>query len=410
MVSSRLDTASPMAAPIGALATGTDGRCKEARHPSDPALRVAFVMPHLDAGGAERVVLMLLRHLDRVRFAPILILRDRRGAFLEAVPPDVPVHDLGGRPLRRSLPVLVKAIRQARAEVVYSATSAANLAVLAACLMVRPKVAVVISEHAPPTSYLPNAKWRAFRLALVRLLYRSAAALAAPTQGVAQDARSLLRNVPISVLPNPLVDASLLREAAPVPPEMRALEGPVFVAAGRLVAVKAFDLLIEAFALLRERHSSAHLLLLGEGPERPRLEALIESLGQRTHVRLIGFRPRLADYLGRASAFVLTSRWEGFGNVLVEAMAAGAPVISVDCPVGPRAILEDGRAGLLVEQRDPNAIAAAMAVMIEEPERRAQYQAYGRVRARDFDVTVTVPGFEALFERVASRRLQPVTA
>jgi glycosyltransferase involved in cell wall biosynthesis len=319
------------------------------------------------------------------------------------------VHDLAWRPIHRSLPALVRVIRQIRVEVLYSATNAVNLAVLAACLAVRPRVAVVSSEHAPPSSYLPHAKWPAFRLALVRLLYSSAAALAAPTQGVAEDARSLLRNVPISVLPNPLVDASLLRETAPAPPEMRELEGPVFVAAGRLVEVKAFDLLIEAFARLRKRHPGAHLLLLGEGPERPRLEALVESLGQRAHVRLIGFRPRLVDYLRHATAFVLTSRWEGFGNVLVEAMAAGAPVISVDCPVGPRAILEDGKAGLLVGQHDPDAIAAAMAVMLEDPGRRARWRAQGRSRARDFDVAATVPGFEALFERVAPRRLQPAT-
>jgi glycosyltransferase involved in cell wall biosynthesis len=91
-------------------------------------------------------------------------------------------------------------------------------------------------------------------------------------------------------------------------------------------------------------------------------------------------------------------------------MAAGAPVISVDCPVGPRDILEDGEAGLLVGQRDPEAIASAMAAMVEDRKRRARFQARGHLRARSFDVTVAVPAFEALFERVAPRRLRSVVA
>jgi glycosyltransferase involved in cell wall biosynthesis len=400
-----------------ATATASTGACDGARErpfeldcaPSKP-LRVAFLMPHLDAGGAERVVLMLLQHLDRGRFAPVLILQARRGAFLEAVPADVPIHDLSGRAVHRSLPALAGVIRRTGAEVLYTATNAMNLAVLAASLVIRPRVAVVISEHAPLSNYLRQAKWRPFRLGLMRLLYRFAAAMAVPTRRVAEDARSLLGQVPVTVLSNPLVDVSLYQDAPGPPPEIRDVSGPLFVAAGRLVAVKAFDLLIESFARLRTRHPDAHLLLIGEGPERPRLEAIVESLGEREHVRLIGFRPRLDGYLRHATAFILTSHWEGFGNVLVEAMAAGAPVISVDCPVGPRDILEDGEAGLLVRQRNPEAIAWAMATMVEDRERRAQFQARGQSRARAFDVAIAVPAFEALFERVAPRRLRSAIA
>jgi glycosyltransferase involved in cell wall biosynthesis len=408
MISFRDGTPATVAPSTGAR-DAAQATCFEDRASCKP-LRVAFLMPHLDAGGAERVVLMLLQHLDRSRFAPVLILQARRGAFLEAVPADVPIHDLSGRAVHRSLPALAGAIRRAGAEVLYTATNAMNLAVLAASLAIRPRVAVVISEHAPLSHYLRQAKWQPFRLALMRLLYRFAAAMAVPTPGVAEDARSLLGQVPVTVLSNPLVDVSLYLDGPPRPPEIRDLSGPLFMAAGRLVAVKAFDLLIEAFARLRERHPDAHLVLIGEGPERPRLEAMVESLREGEHVRLIGFRPRLDSYLRHATAFVLTSHWEGFGNVLVEAMATGAPVISVDCPVGPRDILEGGEAGMLVWQRDPQAIASAMAMMIEDRERRAQLQARGQARARAFDVATAVPAFEALFERVAPGRLRSATA
>jgi glycosyltransferase involved in cell wall biosynthesis len=363
-------------------------------------------MPHFDAGGAERVVLMLLQHLDRSRFAPLLVLQGRRGAFLDAVPADVPIHDLGGRSSHRSLPALIHLLQRNRVEVAYTATNAVNLLALAASLVIRPRISLVVSEHAPIESYLRQAKWRTLRVALIRMLYGYAAALAVPTQGIAEEMRRLLRSprAPIVVLSNPLVDLS--RQVEPkLPPEIEAADCPVFVGAGRLVDVKAFDLLIEAFAALRRRHPSAHLLLVGDGPKRASLEALANSLGQRGHVQLIGFRSRLADYMRHATAFVLTSRWEGFGNVLIEAMAAGAPVISVDCPVGPRDILEGGEAGMLVERRDPEAIALAMAAMIEDPERRARLLMRGHRRARSFDVATTVPAFEALFEEIA--RHQP---
>jgi glycosyltransferase involved in cell wall biosynthesis len=128
---------------------------------------------------------------------------------------------------------------------------------------------------------------------------------------------------------------------------------------GRLTAQKAFSVLIEAFARVR-KSQPARLLILGEGEERPMLEALIRQLGLEQDVDLPGFVSNPYPYMAHAALFVLSSRWEGLPTVLVEAMSLRTPVIATDCPSGPREILGDGQYGHLVPVDDPCALAMAI--------------------------------------------------
>ncbi|MCZ6872143.1 MAG: glycosyltransferase, partial [bacterium] len=134
---------------------------------------------------------------------------------------------------------------------------------------------------------------------------------------------------------------------------------PVLLAVGRLAKQKDFGTLLRAFARLR-RSQPARLLILGEGPERPALETLVRELGLEQDVRLPGFVDNPYAYMARASAFVLSSLWEGLPTVLVEALFCGAPVVATDCPSGPREILRGGELGGLVPMRDPVALADSM--------------------------------------------------
>jgi glycosyltransferase involved in cell wall biosynthesis len=140
----------------------------------------------------------------------------------------------------------------------------------------------------------------------------------------------------------------------------------VFLAAGRLVPQKDHRTLIDAFAALRAR-MPARLVILGEGPERPALEALIRRWGIEDDVALPGFDLYPAAYMARADVFVLSSRWEGLANVIVEAMACGTPVVSTDCPSGPAELLEGGRFGPVVPVGDAPALAAAMEQAFRDP-------------------------------------------
>jgi glycosyltransferase involved in cell wall biosynthesis len=173
------------------------------------------------------------------------------------------------------------------------------------------------------------------------------------------------------VIRNPVITPDLARAAAEPCPhpwvaEPSPARGPVIVGAGRFQRQKDFPTLIRAFARLRLERP-CRLLLLGEGGWRDRLVALIQDLGLGAEVDLPGFQPNLYPFLARADLFVLSSAWEGSPNVLTEAMALGTPVVSTDCPSGPREILEGGRFGPLVPVGDTDALAAAMARTLDSP-------------------------------------------
>jgi glycosyltransferase involved in cell wall biosynthesis len=152
-------------------------------------------------------------------------------------------------------------------------------------------------------------------------------------------------------------------------------EPPVIVAVGRLTTQKAFDVLIRAFALLRQKRS-ARLLILGEGELRPYLEALVKELRLDQEVQLPGFVQNPYPYMCRASLFVQSSRWEGLPTVIIEALYLGAPILATDCPGGTREILADGRYGRLVPVDAPIDLAEAMECALDEPTHRATKESW----------------------------------
>jgi glycosyltransferase involved in cell wall biosynthesis len=195
-------------------------------------------------------------------------------------------------------------------------------------------------------------------------LYRSADLLTAISRGLAEDAARCLggRMPPCAVVPNPLdLDAIDALRAEPIPAEVPSpCDGPSILAAGRLTPQKDFETLLRAVSLLRPERPDLRLTISGEGPERPRLEGLAEALGLKGIVRFPGFVRNPFAVMARARVFVLSSRYEGFGNVVAEALACGTEVVSTDCPYGPREILDGGRLGWLVPVGDPRGMANAI--------------------------------------------------
>jgi glycosyltransferase involved in cell wall biosynthesis len=178
-------------------------------------------------------------------------------------------------------------------------------------------------------------------------------------------------------------------------------DGPLVVACGRLKPLKGFAHLIEALAEVR-KSVPAHLWIVGEGDERASLERKIRRLGLQSCVRLLGFRQNPYMYMAAADVFVLSSLYEGFGNVIVEAMACGTPVVATDCPYGPREIIRDGEDGLLVEPSSAQSLARGILRVLGDAELKKRLSEKGSARARDFEAKSIADRYGELFLRVAN--------
>jgi glycosyltransferase involved in cell wall biosynthesis len=226
---------------------------------------------------------------------------------------------------------------------------------------------------------------------LARWLYPKAYKVVAVSQGVAADTARFYR-LPldkVEFIYNPVVTPELISlSMQPVEhPWFSPGEPSVILGVGRLTRQKDFSTLLRAFALVR-RERPMRLVIVGDGEERARLCALAHQLGIDEDVLLAGFDANPYRYMRRASVFVLSSRWEGLPSVLIEAIACGTPVVSTDCPSGPREILEDGKWGKLVPVGDPDKLAEAIIDTLDNP------PAYDpAVRAADFSVERAVEGY-----------------
>ena len=333
---------------------------------------LAIFLPSLAGGGAERMMLNLAQGLVDAGVSVDLVAATAAGPYLGLVPPGCTLVDLGSRRVLTALPGLVHYLRRRRPRALLAAMDHANIVALWARALARVPTRVCVSMRSNLTqeaahSPLLGGRWMPH---LARAFYPRAAAVIAVSQGVADDLDRLIGpgRARILVIPNPVVTPALAVQAAAPPghPWLQPGAPPVILAAGRLVPQKDYPTLIRAFAALGAQRG-VRLIILGEGPERRPLESLIRDLGVSGRVDLPGFTDNPFAAMARASLFVLSSAWEGLPGVLIQAMACGTPVVSTDCPSGPREVLADGRFGPLVPVGDAQALAEAMERILESP-------------------------------------------
>lgn len=397
--------------------------------------RVLFLLPTLNGGGAERTALTLIPHLQACGLDARIGLLARGGAFDgETNPARVLLTRLGARKMgsvfltrpaldgtsyasrpdfRRILTGIalvplhqLDLIRQFRPHVVISCTHSMNLAALLSTRAYgRRRVAWILREGINTRAIIESdtspGLGRMLRSWVTRYAYRQPDRVLAISHGVAD---GLVRNflVPrdrLCVIHNP-VDVSHVRLLAK-DADGACSPARFIVACGRLHRQKGFDLLLQAFAHLGIADLS--LILLGEGPERSHLESLARELGIAARVMMPGFVANPWYCMARAEAFVLPSRYEGFGSVLVEAMACGTPVVATDCEYGPREILLDGEAGLLARVEDVDSLTAAIRNVLANPGLTHERAARGRRRALEFDAPVVARRYADLVRETAGR-------
>lgn len=363
----------------------------------DNRRRLLFLIPSLRGGGSERVMVSLLRHLNRAMFQMTLAVVDMRNAVYSSdVPKDVELIDLRCSRVRLAIPWIARLIWQRKPDVVFSTLGHLNLAVA----ILRPALPTgvrFIARESIVVSLLPVAyripRW--WRLAY-RMFYGRFDLIVCQSMDMRDD---LIENFGMpagkTVVINNPVDVALVRRLARNP----ILNGIVtrrqngrnqigLVAVGRLTAQKGFDLLIEALRLCKDL--PLHLTLLGEGPMRGDLEQMTIEKGLKDRVQFVGYQANPYPFLRQADALVLSSRFEGFPNVVLEALACGTPVIATPAPGGVREILDGLEGCVLAENVSAESLADALASF------KGGYRMPPTAVAR-YDVKAVVRRYERVF-------------
>ncbi len=365
----------------------------------DKNRKVLLVIPGLSAGGAERVLVLLADGLlARGYRVEVVTIFGRQHDFyrlpesaeriaLDLVGETYRLADKLGGNLRR-IAGLRGAMRAAAPDVVISFLSETNVLVLLAAVGLG--IPVIVTEHIDSRWYPLGRAWKLLR----RLTYRLAAWLVSASAGVDQGFAWLPAGRRV-VIHNPVRPE--VSEAAASAPLMFRWRYTV-LAMGRLETQKGFDVLIEAFGRLAADFPDWGLAILGEGSLRPRLSDQIAALGLADRVQLPGVTVSPAATLRHGDLFVLSSRYEGFGLALVEAMAVGLPVIATDCPSGPSEIVHPGEDGRLVPAEDATALAGAMAQLMSDAAERRRLGENARAAAQRFDLNTVMQSWEHVLD------------
>jgi len=322
--------------------------------------------------GVDRTVKHLVPALAWRGYRVDLLKVRRHGPELEESPAGVTVIDLGSRHTYGCVPGIVRYLRRQRPRVLLSDKDRGNRTALLARLLAGVRTRLVFSSGTTISIDLatrgPLERW--IQKNSMGRLYPYADQVIVPSAGVADDMADYtgLARDRIRVVPSPVVPRSLFQATLPKPdhPWFGDPAIPLVLSTGELCPRKDFETLIRAFARLRARRP-CRLMILGRGKARDRLSALTRRLDLEQDIALPGFVPQPYAHMAHADLFAFSSRWEGLGFVIIEALAVGTPVVSTDCPSGPREILWDGRFGPLVRVGDHEALSDAMLETLDRP-------------------------------------------
>jgi glycosyltransferase involved in cell wall biosynthesis len=368
------------------------------------ALRIAMVLAPLDViDGGARAALNLADAWLRLGHAVEMVFLRHMGDPRLPLPPGLAVTELAiGKGV--GVKPLADYLEARRPHLIFSSTHVPNLAALRARRMVRRRIPLIVQSADFVSRRVPKAETRVRVWRQMERWYPRADVITALSSDLADEMsrEAGIDASRIHIVPNPLRLNLIARESRQPPPHewFTDVAEPVLLSVGSLTQQKNHALALQAFALLRRRRS-AKLVILGEGPMRGRLEGIVRRLGLEADVAMPGHLPNPFACMRHADLLVHAARFESFGNVLVEALACGLPVVAVECDGGPRDILTGG-IGTLVPTRRPADLARAIAAALDQPPPPDSL----RRRARDFGHLQVARAYLRLI-RSARGRLQP---
>jgi len=377
-------------------------------------VKILYLHPTFTFGGAERTSLNLLTGLNKDRFKVTLVTSREIASYFSGVQLEkvIYVEDIGMGVWFGGLYGLYNDIRIARRlmseekpDIAFGMMHYASTILALAKKLFRLKAKIISSPRGPSTHYLRSCferKSDRLRLGLLFTLFcKWSDGLVVPSAGTKEDCVKNFgaRAERVRVINNSIDadEVGRMSLATPDPPPLG--DGMVIATAGRLSMEKNMPLLLKAFSSLRSI-DRVKLLVIGDGPERGKLESLSGELGIGDDTVFVGFQENPYPYLRRADLFVHTCLVEGFGNIIVEAMACGVPVVATDCPCGPREIIRDGESGILVPMDDSEALAQTIHRLLHDRGRRELLAEQGSLRARDFSIGRMVKAYEEFFLQV----------
>lgn len=361
--------------------------------------KIMFFIYRLSYGGAARTIMNIVNHLDREKFEPILVTLDFTFDYEQYLKEDVKLIKLETKRLRSAIRPLSKLIQKEQPHILFSTIPNYNTIAILAKLISRTKTKIIVREAAfLGGNFKENLKLRAYGF-----LYKFSNKVIALSMGVKENlvTRYRINRDQIQVIYNP-VDLDFIEQAKkrPLDPKHENIfssKRKNIVTAGRLVKEKDQATLLRAFKQVT-RKMDVNLVILGEGELEASLKALANDLGISENVYFIGFQKNPYNLFYHADVFVLTSLTEGFGHVLVEAMATNTPVVSTRCSPGGEEVLEDGKYGRLCDVGDTTGIAQALLNILQmKNESLEKVISKGKSRAENFSVNEIVKQYENVF-------------
>jgi len=353
----------------------------------------------MGGGGAARTILNIINYIDKEKFEPILVTLNFTYDYERFVHDDVTFIKLKTKRLRSAILPLAKLLRKERPDILFSTVPTYNIVATLAKLLSFTKTTLIVREAA----YLGGTKKENVKLKIYGLFYRLANKVIALSEGVKENLinRYGINDNKIRVIYNPVdlhhIEREMVSDLQPDIQNICKKESKIIVTAGRLVKEKDHFSLIQAFSLVTKQLNS-ELIILGEGELETPLKDEAKRLQIENQVHFVGFKRNPYAIFKQADLFVLTSLTEGFGHVLVEAMATRTPVVSTKCKPGAVEVLDKGRYGLLCNVGDVADIAEKMltGLTMSEKERNEIVQD-GLNRAKHFDANVIVKQYETTF-------------
>ncbi len=355
-------------------------------------------MHSLTGGGAERTVVNIINNLERESFEVVLVLGSKKNNdYIDFVSKDIKVKYLNCDRLRYCLLKLKKSIKEEKPDLLFSTLNNNNIILLLAKIFTLKKIPTFVRETNNRTQSGKSSKLNKL---VTYILYNFVSnKVIALSKGVKEDLYKNfhINNKKIEVIYNPIEVEKIKKISQEMVEDTDKVNGEkLIIAVGRLVEQKDFYTLIEAFNLV-SKEVNAKLLILGKGPLENDLKDLSKKLGINDRIVFLGFNKNPYKYMKGADVFALSSKWEGFGHVIVEAMATGTPVISTECKSGPAEIIKNNKYGILVPVGNYELLAKEITQLLSNEEMRKYYSNVGLMRADDFNAKNIVKEYEQLF-------------